>query len=484
MSGQNIHEYIQQQRAANVSDEAIKQAMVGAGWNESDVASALHPDMHYPDIYNSKLLGPVELLKRAWKIFQTRIWTIIGIQIMPLLVMLGLSLIILIGVILASLLGEESHTILIILGAIVGIVAFGFLIYISLWSQVAVIIAIRDSNEKIGAKESYNRAKGKLGVFFGASLLAGLAVFGGYLLFIIPGIIFAIWFMFAGFIAIDEGKGGSAALGQSREYTRNLWWEIASRVMFITLVSLVLSTMGQLFSLLGEVVGVIMAVLISIGTFLIGPVFFIYPFELYRNVKTLRVNSIQIQTDTGKLFALVAGEIVLFILLYSATFFLELKPKLQEQLEKVRQETRQSSDINSIETNPFFPVGAVAQARDAARTADLSAISTGLRLYYVETLRLPNTLDELAPTYIAEIPVDPQSSEPYSYAPSPNGAFEVCAEFETKTPARKCVSDKNGQVQGISTVRTSSPAFVKFMPKSSGFKLFLRLIENFTNNSG
>ena len=477
MSQQTIHDYIKQQRAANVTDAVIKQAMVGAGWNESDVVIALHPDTHYPDTYNSKLLGPVELLKRSWKIFTERIWTIVGIQLMPLLIMLAVSLVVLIGVVLATVLGEESHTALIVIGAIVGVVAFGFLIYISLWSQVAVIIAIRDSAEKIGVKESLNRAKGKLGAFFGAGLLAGLAVLGGYLLFIVPGIIFAIWFMFAGYIAVDTGQGGSSALSQSREHAKGLWWEIAARLMFLTLISMALNSVPYLFSPLGELATGIFSILIGIGLFLIGPVFYIYPFELYRNIKTLKVSGVQVITDKGKLFLLVACEIVLFILLYGLTFFLEVNPQLQEQLQKIENNSPREGDMTPSSSGFFSPVDALSQARDSARKADLNAISTALRLYYVENFELPISLGELVPTYIAEIPLDPMTSEQYSYRPSTNGSFEVCAEFETKTPAEKCVSDKNGQVQGAYSVASPPNRITNLLPVSPDFRLFLQLVE-------
>lgn len=478
MSGQDIHDYIKQQRAANVSDEAIKQALMTSGWNESDVAAALHPDTHYPNIYNGQLLGPIELLKHSWKIFRERIWTIVGIQLIPLLIMLAMSVVLLIGVILVKLLGESSTGIIVVVGIIIGLVIFGFLIYVSLRSQVAVIIAIRDSAEKIGVKESYSRAKGKLGAFFGASFLAGLAVLGGYMLLIVPGIIFSVWFMFSAYIAVDEGIGGSAALSKSREYTKGLWWEIAARVMFVALVSLGLNLLPHLFSVFGPVVDAIMTILIGIGSFLIAPVFYIYPFELYRNIKTLKINAAPIKTDTGKLFLLIIGEVVLFIVLYAATYFLSIKPEIEKALEKAKEETRQNSDIHSLDTNTFMPFSALLQARDTARTADLATLQSGLTLYYDQQGNLPATLDALVPEYISQIPLDPKTHNQYEYTVTGEKTFRVCAEFETTTPKHACVTDHDySLVQGVFS-KHSNIFSLPELSFSHGFQLFLDWVKD------
>lgn len=57
----------------------------------------------------------------------------------------------------------------------------------------------------------------KLFPLLGASILIGLATFGGFLLFIVPGIIFSTWFSLTFFVMFDENLGAVAAMKRSKE---------------------------------------------------------------------------------------------------------------------------------------------------------------------------------------------------------------------------------------------------------------------------
>jgi len=61
---------------------------------------------------------------------------------------------------------------------------------------------------------------------FWTQLLAGLAIVGGFLLLIVPGIIFMVWFIWSQYVAVDEGLGGIAALRRSRDLTRNRFVDV------------------------------------------------------------------------------------------------------------------------------------------------------------------------------------------------------------------------------------------------------------------
>ena len=59
-----------------------------------------------------------------------------------------------------------------------------------------------------------------MGRLIGASILAGLVICLGFVLLIVPGVIWALWFMLVSSVAVLEGIGGSRALGRSRELMR------------------------------------------------------------------------------------------------------------------------------------------------------------------------------------------------------------------------------------------------------------------------
>src|SRR3989344_1108396 len=68
------------------------------------------------------------------------------------------------------------------------------------------------------------------------SFLVTLSVFGGTLLLIIPGIIFAIWYSFASYAVIFEGAKGLDAMRASKSLVVGRWWSIAWRLAITAIV--------------------------------------------------------------------------------------------------------------------------------------------------------------------------------------------------------------------------------------------------------
>lgn len=75
------------------------------------------------------------------------------------------------------------------------------------------------------------------------------------------------------------------------------------------------------------------------------------------------------------------------------------------------------------------------KSRDSRRVADVKQIQTALELYYDASSTYPSALSALAPTYIAVVPTDPQTSTAYSYG-SLTSASAAC----TPSSSVKCPS--------------------------------------------
>jgi len=65
---------------------------------------------------------------------------------------------------------------------------------------------------------------------------------------------------------------------------------------------------------------------------------------------------------------------------------------------------------------------------DLQRINDLTIITNEVQFYFDQNKRLPDTLSDLKPSYVA-ISNDPQTQEPYEYAPISEKMYEVCATF-------------------------------------------------------
>jgi len=77
-------------------------------------------------------------------------------------------------------------------------------------------IARKYLGQTVTAGEAMRHGLSRLLPLIGTSILMWLAIWGGLILFIIPGIYFAIWFGLSQQVVVIEGLSGPAALGRSK----------------------------------------------------------------------------------------------------------------------------------------------------------------------------------------------------------------------------------------------------------------------------
>jgi hypothetical protein len=154
------------------------------------------------------------------------------------------------------------------------------------------LVAIKDQAEGIGFQEAFKRSQVKIGAFFVISFLTGLAVFGGLLLLIIPGIIFALWFSQAPYIYIEQGIEGTDALKKSKYYVKGRTGQIFGKMFYIGIITFALNILVWIG------IGIITAIakiqpqyiswLNNIFSLLWTPMVTVYCYQLYKYVKASR----------------------------------------------------------------------------------------------------------------------------------------------------------------------------------------------------
>jgi len=87
-----------------------------------------------------------------------------------------------------------------------------------------------------------------------SGLAAGVAVIVGLCLFVIPGLIFIIWFVFAPMALVIERRGPLESLSYSHALVRGHWWRTAA---LLTIIGIVLFVVYMLFGV-GVSIAVIM----------------------------------------------------------------------------------------------------------------------------------------------------------------------------------------------------------------------------------
>lgn len=305
MKNQELFDYIKQQVEEGVSKEDITNTLLGSGWSNEDIIESfsfvvtpvpVSPQSNIPQPQSSQsaeilplahstanLAGGGTLMGQAWSIYKSRFWTLLYIGSVPLLLLFSFF----ISIFVLGFMKVSMSSIV----TIVTIILFLVLIYVfSIWAMLATLYAIKDNDEKIGIIKSYSRGWSKLFSFWWVMLLFSFIFIGGSVLFIIPGILFAVWFFFAPYILIDENLKGMDALMKSKEYVKGRWWGVFGNALVISVLYLIIA--GAVIIIMLSIgfpkdSKIISLALITVGVF-ITPFIWAYLFSLYKSLKETR----------------------------------------------------------------------------------------------------------------------------------------------------------------------------------------------------
>jgi hypothetical protein len=129
--------------------------------------------------------------------------------------------------------------------------------------MAAFVFSVIDST--LGIKEAFGKGWRSVWSFMWLYSIMGFVTTGGYLLFLVPGIIFSIWFAFSQFILARDDVRGMDALLKSREYVRDMWFEVFGRLAVVWFVSVFLGAIP----LLGPLLSLLFAPFVMVFTYLI-----------------------------------------------------------------------------------------------------------------------------------------------------------------------------------------------------------------------
>jgi hypothetical protein len=239
------------------------------------------------------LPGPDSLLHESWALYKKDAKQFVKIGFVTILA--SALPIMAVGAIVALLVLNNNNiqtNISLIVLLVIAILATIILIqFIFAWGYLAMISLVRESGPTT-IRALWTKNKGLIVPYFWIGLLVGLITAGGYFFFIIPGIIFTIWFSFAVFILIDLDKKGLAALLTSKEYAKGYFIGIAVRLLILALVVGLLQVPIAIFSSVAGLLKLpayyngILSILYNIFSFfVVTPMSLIYSYKLYTAVK-------------------------------------------------------------------------------------------------------------------------------------------------------------------------------------------------------
>lgn len=206
------------------------------------------------------------MLGKSWKSYKSRFWE--------------LTLAIFLPTVIVALVGNPRGT---SQGFLVALAA----LIISALVNLGILYAVVENTPVL---KSIKKAWRNIWGYWWIMILSGLIVMGGAIFLLVPGIIFAVWFMMAQYIFVLENKRGLDALLRSKEYVQGHGWDIFGKIMYFILISLIIliaaAIGGTLLALLlgAQSTNTVMALALGILTVL-GMYYYFAIFEELRRLK-------------------------------------------------------------------------------------------------------------------------------------------------------------------------------------------------------
>lgn len=225
--------------------------------------------------------GFVDLLKQSWNIYKANFKIFVKLVALSIAFLL---LVVLCGAVLLALLAQGGFSLVLIIVAIVSVI---IIMVTQVWVQISLLLAVKSilaGEETSSARVLLSKAKPFILPFVVLSLITMFITLGGYMLFVIPGVLFAIWFSFSMFVLVEEKWRGMEALLASRDYIKGYVLKVFVRWLLFGIIAwLITSLVPIIFEVLDLAwIGTVYSV--AVGLF-VGHLTIVFGYLLFRAVK-------------------------------------------------------------------------------------------------------------------------------------------------------------------------------------------------------
>ncbi len=201
-----------------------------------------------PQSVEGYISNPLGLIKPSWNALKINFGTLVAAALAPVGVIAVAALI---G--LSAFASRAVGPIANILMFVLGIVA---IVLVVMLLPVFPLVLLRSAQgTKISFRDAFEQGRPYILPLIGIGILTGLAIIGGLILFIIPGLIFAAWFSLGFFVLLDENKGVVDSMKRSKELVKGHVWEMWGVLALPSLVGIfnVIPVLGWIVSLVFQV---------------------------------------------------------------------------------------------------------------------------------------------------------------------------------------------------------------------------------------
>lgn len=220
----------------------------------------------------------IEIFKKSLYLYKERFWTLFTISLLSGLIVILQYIIETYSI---SIFSKFSNPLISLL--IIPVVFTFYLLFLSIGYATLLNTTI---SKEINVFKSYKQTWNKILPFCFLAIIYSLICFFGFILFIIPGILFTIWFNLCFWIYIDQGIKGTKALGLSYKYMQgNVVYYIKKWIFIILTVSVPFIIFQYILKFV-DTPQVIRVLITNFINALIQPITVIYSLFIYKYIKS------------------------------------------------------------------------------------------------------------------------------------------------------------------------------------------------------
>lgn len=135
------------------------------------------------------------------------------------------------------------------------------------------------------ASTALKKAPRKIWTYFWTSLIAGITVALGFVLLIVPGILFALWYSQTLMVVILEDLGGFKAMKRSKEYVKGYSFEVFVRWLLIMLMAVIIYIPSMILDSSSPLVSNLYSGVVSL---FLSPFITLFMYQIYKDLKALK----------------------------------------------------------------------------------------------------------------------------------------------------------------------------------------------------
>ena len=124
---------------------------------------------------------------------------------------------------------------------------------------------------ELSVRKTFASAWKKYWIFLLLSIVLALVYVFGFVLLLIPGLLFVVWFAFSKFVMVEKGLGLKESLLKSKAMVKGIYWKILGRIIIFGAFTVIVQT---ILSVVPYGLGSIISSLL--GAFYMLPLYLLY----------------------------------------------------------------------------------------------------------------------------------------------------------------------------------------------------------------